>query len=115
MERKSKEIQILGHTVKISERNAEDVFAFLSFMESQDENVVNGTYLNAYVISDSLKPYIEKAPLWKRWELNKLFTRKNLIKKCSVRELAEIAREIAILEGLDETDEKKKVSESPEK
>lgn len=119
MDRKSEKIKLLGYDVALSERNAEDVFAFLSFVEEQKEikGIVNVTYLNAYVVFDALKPFINKSWFLKRWYLKRIFSKSKLIKLCTVNELAELSKKVGILEGLnpDEAEKKKAAKEFQEK
>ncbi len=96
--RKTKEIEIFGKTVILSERNAQDVLNLSEFASSQEMSPTLSIQIASVALSDSLKyalKWYERKP-----------TAKKLLESLTQKELFEFMAMILELEGV-----KKKVAE----
>lgn len=104
--RKTKEVELFGKKVILSERNAQDVLNLSEFTTSQDMTPSLSVQISAVAVRDSLKYGVK----WYERE----YTVKKLLKGLTGKELFEFMKMILELEGV-ETDKKKAVKESGEK
>lgn len=117
MTRNTKEVEILGEQVVLSERSAQDIFTFLEMVNDLDKQKIpikgatdeqdeyfKGIYINAYIIETSLSYYyygLKFYQIFKKIRLKRKLRRKNLIDKLSVNQLTDYAKIIVSdLEGL---------------
>jgi len=108
MKRKTKQIELFDKRLLLAERDAEDVFAFVKFVEDHEGDqisIVQASFANAFIVSDALKYNLQVLKWWqflKRWQLKRIIKKEYLLKRLSVQQLAELA-EIVIyeLEGAD--------------
>lgn len=97
--RKTKEVEIFGKKVKLSERNARDVLNLAEYAGSQQMTPAMSVYISAIALQDSLKYGL-------KWYERKI-TAKKLLKKLTQKEIFEFMAVVLEIEGVD----KKKVAE----
>jgi hypothetical protein len=98
--RNTKDVEIFGRSVTISERNAQEVLELAEFANKQEMTAVMSIYISAIALQDSLKHH-------KKWYQR--FTAKKLLKGLTQKEIFEYMALILELEGVDN---KKKVVEA---
>ena len=98
--RKTKDVEIFGKKVKLSERNAQDVLNLAEYAGSQQITPAMSVYISAIALQDSLKYGF-------KWYERKLKAKK-LLKGLTQKEIFEFMALILELEGVDN---KKKVVE----
>ncbi len=115
-------LEFLGEDVVFTERSARQVFAAVDDTEKgfdQGENYRRAIFMYALTISDCAKPYIDGLPFFKKRNLNRKLSPKNIIREMPPRVISEFTLHLLKeLEGLvlDAPVEKKKdqnLSNSP--
>lgn len=110
MERKTKEINLFGKKLLLSERNAIDVLELTEAIKKRNDIDTSDTsfffYTAATVIQDALKINIENLSWYnfrKKSLFKKILTSKYLLENLSQKEIFEISSYVYELEGLDMT------------
>ena len=101
--RKTKDVEIFGNKLKLSERNAQDVLNLAEYAGSQQITPAMSVYISAVALSDSLKYGLK----WYQRILKK-YSAKKLLKGLTQKEIFEFMAMILEIEGVDN---KKKVVE----
>lgn len=117
---KTKEVELFGEKVLLSELTAEDFFVLKGFGEknTKPEDWVKANYLCLEMaLAGNKKPL----PSWWRWQerkkivaRNRLFERDHILKSVGLSEAAELFEEVFRLSGL-EFDKKKVVQQADKK
>ncbi len=102
--RKQEGVDILGHSVKLSERSAQDVLDLQEFAGKREMDPATSIYVSAVSIHDSLKFWMNRNFL--RWYYNWKFSIKKLMEGLTANEIFELAGKVSVLDGY-----KKKVAE----
>ena len=99
--RQTKEIELLGCKVLISERNTIDVLDLVKFVENKSLDAKTSAFINARILEDSLQYYFQRINFIRRYFLRRKFTANKLIRQLTNNELNEYALEVLKLEGVD--------------
>lgn len=117
MARNTKEIELFGFKLNLSERNAQDVLDLAEYVKASEDSNIN-LYSAGYTIESGLRSNYADIRFYdfKKKKLKKLLSTKNILKSLSTKEIFDIALEVYKLEGykVDDTealDSKKKVAE----
>ena len=105
--RKTKEVELFGKKVILSERNAQDVLNLSEFAASQKMTATFSVQISAVAVRDSLKYGLK----WYERE----YSVKKLLKGLTQKELFKYMSMILELEGVEKDDKKKAEKESGEK
>jgi len=102
--RKTKDVEIFGKKLKLSERNASDVIALTDYASESDfKSLGSIIYLNTKILEASLV-YNYDDMRWHQYfqkrKLKKLLSFKNLINKLPQSEIFTLAEQVLELEGL---------------
>jgi len=107
-DRDVREVKLFGRSVNIYDRTMKDVFDLEDAVRSAKGNPVIITgYYYAQMLSDALKPNYENMKWYKfiaKYRLKKLYSAKNLIKKLTLKQLIEKAKEVYRVGGASEDD-----------
>jgi len=93
----------------ISERTAGDVLAFSQFSEGLEDSGTNSIYRASVMIEDALKINFKKLKWYqiiKRIYFKRVLNKKYLIRNLTASQIAEISKEVLILEGYTFDDQK---------
>lgn len=115
-------VNIRGLKLKIKQRKALDVIRLAEYVRrnSESQDPPNQVFQYAMIVSDSLKLNANDLPWWRvitKWRIKRAVKIRNIAASFSLSELADMTKEVLIVEGLSETEFealKKKVTEMDE-